>query len=172
MHTCRKGTLFAVLLPILLLGCGSDEPGAGAAAPDARAARAEIDRLRSDWIEAAERDDAEAVAGYYAEDAVVVTTANPEPARGREAIQRMWAEGFPAVSETEVRSSEFVAGGDVAYDYGEYTQRVSPPNGEPITERGHYLVALRRQPDGTWKIAKHVAVASSPAGAPAPASPR
>ncbi|MGH9456207.1 MAG: YybH family protein [Thermoanaerobaculia bacterium] len=131
------------------------------ATADPAADREAVQRLREEWIAGAERDDATAVAALYTEDAVV-TSPNDPPAEGREAIQALWTRDFPMGSDLVIRSSETAVGGDVAYDYGEYSQRITPPEGEPMDISGEYLVALERQADGSWKITKHVSIPRMP----------
>lgn len=51
----------------------------------------------------------------------------------------------------------FDASGDLAYDSGHYSQDVTPPGGQPMKVSGHYVVVLKRQADGAWKIVQHIA---------------
>jgi uncharacterized protein (TIGR02246 family) len=150
-----------ISLSLLVPGCRQAEVPAESpaseqlATPDPAAAQQEIERLRDEWVAASERDDAAAVAALYTDDAVVASPDDP-PAEGREAIQALWTRNFPMASGLEVRSAKLEASGDFAYDYGEFSQRITPPKGKPMDVTGKYLVVLKRQPDGAWKIAKHV----------------
>ncbi len=119
------------------------------------AARPQIEALRNAWVDAAGRDDAAAVANLYAEHAIFVGT-ETAVANGRAAIQAALAQSFPVTSLTKVESRDLVVNGALAYDYGEFTQQVTPPNAPATTVNGHYLVVLRRQDDGSWKIVRHV----------------
>lgn len=114
-----------------------------------------IGKIRSDWMAAANRKDSGAVAAYYADDATLVGTETPF-AEGRSAIQSAFANSFPVSRVESIDSKELVVSGDVAYDYGTFRQLVSMPNAQPQTINGHYLVTLKRQGDGTWKITRHV----------------
>ena len=125
------------------------------AAPDPAADRAAIERVRSDWIAAAERDDAAAVANLYVDDAVMVGSDTPL-ARGREAIREGLTQGFATASGLEVNSEDLTVSDDVAYDYGTYTQTIRMPDGQTRSGGGHYLVVLKRQADGSWKIVRHL----------------
>lgn len=142
-------------LPLLLALCWVPE----AAAQDPAAA--EVERVRDAWIEAANRDDAAAVAALYADDATVVTAAG-EVVRGREAIERMWAEGFGGVDDTRVTPSRTGVSGDLAFDAGEFRQTVH--EGVPAPARGRYIVVLRRQEDGSWRIVEHISAVPPPEG--------
>ncbi|CAN5219741.1 hypothetical protein BH23GEM2_BH23GEM2_11330 [soil metagenome] len=140
-------------------------PGDTAAArPDPAAARAGIERIRDNWRSAAERDDAGAVAALYADDAIFVGTETAE-VRGRAAIQEMFGQQFPMSTVSRIESRDLTVSGDMAYDYGEFTQQITPPNAPGQTINGHYLVVLRRQNDGSWKIVRHVS--TTPAATPA-----
>jgi uncharacterized protein (TIGR02246 family) len=134
----------------------SGDPMSAAAPADDNAARAAIEKLRSDWRAAADSDDAKTVAAMYADDAALVTADSP-PANGRVEIEKSLAKGFPLTKLESIDSKELVVSGDVAYDYGTYRQEVTLPNGTKQMVNGYYLVASRRQPDGTWKIVRHVA---------------
>lgn len=158
-----RSTTIRVLALCSLMACqpaerdtATDTAAAGGAiAADADAARAEIARLRDNWVAAAERDDAATVAAMYTEDAVLAVP-GAEPARGREAIQQMLARDFPTQSNLRVDSRETEVQGDLAYDFGEYTAQVTPPGGSATETSGTYVVVLRRQGDGTWKLTRHV----------------
>lgn len=158
------------LLPFLLAAaaCTTDKAGSAdsaamagdamsAAAPaDDNATRASIEKMRGDWKAAADKDDAKTVAAMYADDAVIVTSDSP-PANGRAEIETSLARGFPVSKLESIDSKELVVSGDIAYDYGTYRQEVTLPSGKKQMVNGHYLVVSRRQPDGTWKIVRHVA---------------
>jgi uncharacterized protein (TIGR02246 family) len=135
---------------------------------DPATARAELERIRDNWRTAAERDDAGAVAALYADDAILVGTETPE-VRGRAAIQEMFGQQFPMSAVSRSESRDLTVSGDMAYDYGEFTQQLTPPNAPGQTINGHYLVVLRRQNDGAWKIVRHVS--TTPAAPAAPGTP-
>lgn len=160
--------MLLVTLSLLVAGCQPAEPPAEPmvstqpAAPDPAVDRAAIDRLRDDWIAASEKDDAMTVAGFYTDDAVHSSPDDPE-VQGREAIQALWTRLFPAASGLKIRSLRQEVSGDLAYDYGEYTQRITPPKGKPMDVTGRYLVVLKRQPDGAWKLVNHTSFPLFPA---------
>ncbi len=157
-----------VVLSLIVAGCQPADapsepvtPVAETATADPAADREAVGSLRDQWIAAAERDDAAAVAALYADDAVLTSPQNPR-AEGREAIQAAFARDFPMGSDLEIRSSRTEVSGDLAYDYGEYSQRVTPAEGEPMDVSGEYLVVLERQADGSWKITRHVSFVRPP----------
>ncbi len=143
----------------------SDTSGASAAAvapANDDAAKDAIGKIRSDWLAAANRKDSAAVAAYYADDATFVGTEAPL-AEGRPAIQTAFGKSFPVSKLDNIDSKELVVSGDVAYDYGTFKQQVTMPGGKTQTINGYYLVTLKRQPDGSWKIVRHVST-TPPAG--------
>jgi uncharacterized protein (TIGR02246 family) len=96
----------------------------------------------------------------YVDDAVMVGTGAPA-ARGRQAIQEALTQDFPTSRNLRVESRDLTVSGDLAYDYGEFSVQVTPPGQAERTESGHYLVVLKRQPDGNWKIVRHVSTMPS-----------
>jgi uncharacterized protein (TIGR02246 family) len=87
---------------------------------------------------------------------------------GRDAIQQYFAGLLGAYQVTiAVNSDEIEGRGDLAYARGHYTLEGSPKAGAPpLREEGKFLEVLRRQPDGSWRLAADM---WSPNGrAPAP----
>jgi uncharacterized protein (TIGR02246 family) len=157
--------LFIISAVALAAACTKEAPGISDTASamattqpadDDAAGRAAIEKVHDAWVAAEKKDDAAAVAALYTDDAVFVGTETPA-AHGKAAIQEAFAKSFPVSTLTHLESKELVANDKVGYDFGEFTQQVTPPNGKPMTINGQYLVALARQPDGSWKITKHVA---------------
>lgn len=149
---------------IVLGGCAkSSAPAADtsagstamAPAADTAIATAAVAKLRNAWADAANRKDAATVAAMYSDNAVFVSSDQPV-ASGRAAIQAAFAKTFPISSDLKISSEKTEASGDLAYDYGTYTQRVTPPKGKAMEIGGNYLVVLRKQSDGSWKIVRHV----------------
>ena len=158
----RMTTSLLLLVPLLLGACelptlGSDEPaepqriGPG----QARSAEAQIGQLRDKWVEAIRAGNGAAVAELYAEDAVMVGL-DGRVLEGRQAIQS----GLPlqGLASIELTSTDQELGGEVASDMGTFTQAFQTPMG-PRNVAGRYVVVLRLQQDGAWKIAQHVVTA-------------
>lgn len=134
---------------------GKDTTSAASPKQSEAEARDAIAKVRSAWKDAADRKDAASVAALYTDDATFVGTESPI-ATGRQGIEAALAKSFPVIKSTTIDSKELTVSGDIAYDYGSFTQEVTPPNAKPQTINGYYLVVVRRQPDGNWKIARHV----------------
>jgi ketosteroid isomerase-like protein len=72
------------------------------------------------------------------------------PIRGRAAMLA-WLETFPTIQDFDITADEIVGGDDVAFVRGGYTlTAAAPPGSPPVTDRGHYMGLLRKQPDGAW----------------------
>lgn len=118
-------------------------------------AKAAIGKIRDGWKDAANKKDSVTVANFYTDDAELVGTDFPL-AKGKDAIRHSFAQSFPVSTVKSIDSNDTGVSGDVAYDYGEFTQEVTPPGQKTQTIHGYYLVALKRQSDGTWKIVRQV----------------
>jgi uncharacterized protein (TIGR02246 family) len=170
MALTRK--LAILLVPGMLIACEADDMRNGEPEPDApiAAERAQVDRdaaqaelaeVRNAWARAAEAGDADAVAALYAQDASFVAPTG-EVAEGRQAIREaLVVEGTTSM---EITSTDVEVGAELIADMGSYRQTIRTPDGEEQTLTGTYLAVLRRQPDGRWRIAQHLAAA--PIGAP------
>lgn len=151
------------LTAIAIAGCaktGSTPADTTAASGTAASASnedvtASIAKLRDAWVDAAKKKDAAAVASMYTDDAVLVGADAPLTT-GRAAIQEAWSKFFPILTDLTVTSEKTESSGDLAYDYGSFTQHLSPPNAKPLETAGYYLVVFKKQSDGSWKIARHL----------------
>lgn len=119
-------------------------------------ATAEVSALRDQWVAAAERDDAVAVAGMYTDDAIFMGSEGN--VIGRTAIEQALAESFKTGSGLTVSDGTVETAGDLVYSTGDWSQKVTTPDGNTMDVSGRYLVISRRQPDGTWKIVRHVSM--------------
>ena len=122
---------------------------------DDNASKDAVGKVRSMWKDFADKKYSAGVAGLYTDDAVLVGT-NIPAATGKSEITTRLGQMLAVASNTDIESKETVVGGDVAYDYGTYTQTITPPKGKPMQVNGTYLVTLRKQPDGSWKISHHM----------------
>ncbi|HEY7482654.1 MAG TPA: SgcJ/EcaC family oxidoreductase [Gemmatimonadales bacterium] len=135
-----------VLRPILglgaafLAGCSSEAPGRNANSRGA--VEATVDR----YVAASNEGDAEALTELYADDAVLLPP-DHEPIRGREAIGEFWRQGTD--TGLEVSTLRLEVDGTVAYLIGRY--HLPPTEGEEA-DSGQYVLCLKRQSDGSWKL--------------------
>ena len=122
---------------------------------DENSSRDAIQKIRTAWKDAAERKDSAAVAGYYADDAVLATSQAPA-VTGRGDIEKTLGRMVNLSKVTSIDSKDLVVMGDDAYDYGTFSQEAPGPDGKTVSSTGYYVVTLHKQGDGTWKITRHV----------------
>lgn len=167
----RASTPFMLLLPILLVACDTGEMGdtddvqIGADTADTAAAgdpAAQMDRsaiesgvraVRDAWADAAIAGDAATIGSLYADDAVLVGPEG-ELAEGRQAIEE--ALNLDGVTEMEISGTHTEVGTDLVSEVGTFSQTLQPAEGEEQTVSGQYLVVLRLQEDGSWRIVHHM----------------
>jgi uncharacterized protein (TIGR02246 family) len=136
---------------------------------------APIDEIRGKFQTAYNAGDAAGIAALYAEDAVTQPDQRPE-IRGRANIEKDLQQTFSQMSfNLQITPGETEIVGDIAHEHGTYTMTITPKaGGAPMPVNGKYLIILRRQADGAWKVihdmdntsAEH-APAAAPAAAPA-----
>lgn len=143
-------------------GTAADSSAAGATAADTTSGVAAVAKVRQAWADGAHNKDAPGVAAMYTEDAVLVGSDQPLTS-GRSAIQAALEKAFPMSHGLQINSENTDVSGDLAYDFGTYAQELSPPGGKTTVVGGAYLVVLKRQSDGSWKIVRHM-TATPPKG--------
>jgi ketosteroid isomerase-like protein len=141
----KKCLLGALALALASTAC---QPPAQEAGPlseeDVAAIRAET----QEYVETTLARDWDRWVKFYTEDAVFMLPNQPALV-GREAILQ-WAQ-TSALSELTLTPLEIDGRGDLAYIKGTYSLEMTIEGlPEPISDRGKYVVILRRQPDGSW----------------------
>ena len=131
---------FLGVLAALFAGCQGDSPALQAASRGA--IEATVDR----YVAASNEGDAEALASLYADDALLLPP-DHEPIHGRKAIVEFWRQGTD--EGLEVSPLRLEVNGDVAYMVGRYRL---PPTEEEAADSGQYVLCLKRQADGAWKL--------------------
>lgn len=118
----------------------------------------EVEELRSldaDLGQAINARDAAAIAAFYADDAILMPTAEPL-VRGKAAIAEEWKHilAIPAFeNESRLGGVEVSSAGDLAYTYGSYRSRLMGEDGKLTMEPGKWLTIWKKRPDGSWRIA-------------------
>lgn len=125
---------------VLLAGCGS--PGRVAEAGSRQAIESAVRR----YVAASNQGDAEALTALYAEDAVLLPP-DHEAIQGREAIRDFWRQGTDEGLEVTTLTVE--VDGNLGYLVGRYHL---PPTDEEPADSGKYVLCLKRQRDGAWKL--------------------
>jgi uncharacterized protein (TIGR02246 family) len=124
----------------LVAGCGGGPPALDSASRSA--IEATVDR----YVAASNEGDADALTALYADDAVLLPP-DHEPIQGREAIGEFWSEGTD--TGLEVSTLRLEVDGDVAYLVGRYHL---PPTDQEEADSGQYVLCLKRQRNGAWKL--------------------
>jgi ketosteroid isomerase-like protein len=139
------------LVPILAAACSvlfSTSPVRAHIDENAKA----LAQLDEDWSKAAATRDAERVASFYADEAVVYPPNEPA-AVGRAAARKVWAGYFTdpsfAISWKTLHAG-VSASGDLGYTAGTYEDSFKGPDGKLVTEKGKYVCTWRKR-DGAWR---------------------
>ncbi len=118
--------------------------------------RAVIEKQATLFSEAFARADFEAVAGMYAEDAIVLPP-DAEMVKGRPAIEALWksvhASGVKGVTLTVV---DVHSSGKLAVEVGTAVLSIKPEGKPELTQSAKYVVVWRRQKDGSWKLYRDI----------------
>jgi uncharacterized protein (TIGR02246 family) len=149
---------------MLVAGCNQAPPPV-----DLKAAEDAVRALDAAQLKAAQALDVAGVVAAYSADATVMPPNTPmlsDPA----SIQKAWAGMLvPGTQVTWTPSKvEVAASGDMAYDQGTYTVTGPGPDGKPMSDKGKYLVVVKKQADGSWKFAEDTWNSDLPAVAAAP----
>lgn len=135
---------------------GMSEPGGEMSATgETMPTEADVQRIADQWVEAAEAHDAGGIASLYTEDAVFIGVEG-QVMEGRQAIEEGMATGLEDLASMGVEATDRVLGTEMIAEIGTYTQTFQAGEGQEQTVSGRYLVVLKRQPDGSWKIAQHL----------------
>lgn len=118
---------------------------------------AAIQALTEEWTAAFNAGDATALAAWYTDDAVRMPP-NAPAYQGREATKEAFHGLFTQfAAELTWPTEEIIVAGGWAFHRGTYTIRLTPvAGGEEIGESGKVIVICKRQPDGSWKIAREI----------------
>lgn len=160
----RRNLAATIVTLVFVSACG------GAAAHDPAADAAAIGKVRDSYASAFKAGDAGALAALYTADAQVMNNlqATVTGTQGIEAANKNLAD--LASRDIVVTPEKTDISGDMAYDRGTYKMTLTPKTGAPTVEEGRYLVVLKRQPDGSWKVAENIGnLAAAPVAAPAAA---
>ncbi len=122
---------------------------------DVDAVRAEIEAANAKWSEAALAADPVALAGLYAEDAILVAPGEPR-AEGRAAIEAVFTEMFTKMtfgdSDITIDDLNVAESGEIAYVVGSYTGPMTLADGTTFDDAGTYVAVLKNV-NGEWLLA-------------------
>lgn len=153
--------------------CGASLFAAQSAPPKsapAGSAEAAIREMARTFVAAANAKDGARIGTLYAEDALLMAP-NQDMVRGRSPIQAYW-QGLldGGAKDVSLSTTHVATSGDVGYEAGTYQFTMAPPGGQPVTDRGKYVVGLRRQPDGKWRMTHDIFNSDLPCPPAAPAA--
>jgi len=115
-----------------------------------RLARQAVERVMDRYLAAYHRNDASAMAQLYAADGFLLPPGR-ELIQGRGAIREFWEQGMEA--SIQMDNVAIGAAGGTGYVVGRY--RI-PADEDGEAESGKYVVTLRRQSDGVWRVAADI----------------
>ena len=144
-----------LMLSATLLALASCAP---ASRPDTSEADAQIMRgMAAEWIDYFNATNAEGLSSLYMDDMVNVGPDGPDVV-GREALRARFAEEFEEFASTQSATvAEVEVVGDIAYTRGEWRTAQTPrAGGDQVEISGKWLWITKRQPDGQWKISRHI----------------
>ena len=156
-------SLYAVaILPLALaLACAKAEEPAPSNEETVRAAEAEVNQRIFAYPAVAKTGNLDSVMTFFADDARVFD--NGFRANGQAAILQVGAEFFPAnlITRLAYAPSETVAhdGGAVVYQFGYYTEDITPrAGGDTTNTRSNYAARWTRDAQGNWRFHRFMAV--------------
>jgi len=140
-------TMLLLTAGLAISSCNSNRRDAGDAIAEIKAADAALS-------DAVSKQDLERIASFYAEDAVLMPTAEPVVS-GKAAIRDEWKHvlGIPGMHNVSVtKHIDASQSGDLGYTRGAYTSRMVGQSGGVVTEPGKWVSIWKKQDDGRWRI--------------------
>ena len=106
------------------------------------------------FAEAFNRGDLDAAVEFYTDDATFLHP-NVEIVSGKHAIKEFFEAGraFLGLKRLNFEILESDYDGNLAYERGIIQIDMEPEGGQPIVDKGKYVVVMKRQADGSWKVA-------------------
>jgi uncharacterized protein (TIGR02246 family) len=144
----------------------------GCASGDDRLSEADVAAIRAieqEFAQASIARDFDRVLAQRTDDIVWMPPNSPALV-GKDAV-RQALEANPPASGFVITSEQTEGSDDLAYDRGTYVYSVVVGT-DTVNEGGKYLQILRRQPDGSWRLAVEIWNANQPPPPPAPAPAR
>lgn len=125
-----------------------------------------LSKLAADFGAAVSASDAAKAAAHYTADATFMPP-NEAAVQGPSNIQAWFQKHMdegPATLKLEPRESRI--SGDLAFEAGTYTLDMKPKTGPPMTDKGKYIVIMRKE-GGDWKISNDIFNSDLPPAPPA-----
>jgi uncharacterized protein (TIGR02246 family) len=139
-----------------LIVCLVSSAHAGAKQSGVAEAQAGIEKANAKFAKAFEAGDADAVAGLYTADAIVLPP-DHDMVKGRKAIGEFWkATQESGVKSVVLTTVDVGRSGPVAYEVGTALLTIQPKDKAATTATGKYVVVWKRQPDGSWQLHRDI----------------
>jgi ketosteroid isomerase-like protein len=153
---------FSVLIPTMALAAAACTPKAetpeqamARMQSESAAARTTIDSLSREFANHLNMGHADVVAGFYADNAVVMPP-NMPAATTRDAIMSAFGEFIAMKAQLTLTPVSVVANGPMAVERGTYSVTMTPPGATaPVTDTGKYLVHWHLM-DGKWMLVEDI----------------
>ena len=160
-----------IAVVLLVGGLAACQGGGGAPAGLSEADRAAVQKLVvDDAIAALGARNFEAFANTYAEDAGYLPPNGPA-LKGRPAILS-FLQAFPPYSDFKAGAVTLDGSGNMAYVHGTFSMMVTQPGASaPTKDEGKWVVAAKKQANGTWKSVVGIWNSDLPVAAPPPPAP-
>ena len=106
------------------------------------------------FAEAFNRGDLDAAVEFYTDDATFLHP-NVEIVSGKQAIKEFFEAGraFLGLKTLNFQILESDYDGNLAYERGNIQIDMEPEGGQPMVDKGKYLLVMKRGADGLWKVA-------------------
>ena len=120
----------------------------------AQSAAPEIVKVREAYAAATNAGDVKSIVRLYTDDAVELPP-NQAMVKGLAALEKHYTGLMKGNTvKLSLTGIETTSAGDIGYDVGTYSQTITPgtAGAKPMTERGKYVVILRRGADKQWKV--------------------
>lgn len=162
-------------IPVLIVSALAVGACATPPAANAPADIAAVNAVRDKFMQAFNAGDATAAGNLYTTDAVFALNHQPTNT-GRAAIVTSMTGLFSQFTvKFELMADETKTMGDFGYDWGRFTFTMTPKTAgtpAPPPDEGRYLVLLRKDTDGQWRVARDINNSSLAMPMPAPPPPK
>lgn len=146
MNRTRAGLILVAMLA--MPGCDRNEK------PNTAEIEQQILAREEQWNRTFAERDAEALAGFFADDAAMASPGE-QLVRGKQSIREAvdaFAEDPNLNVSFRANRVQVAASGDLAYTRGQYMlTSTDPATNQPESSRGYYLTVWQKQSDGSWK---------------------
>jgi len=124
---------------------------------DGSEVRAQVAKVRDNWLAAFKSKDVSTAISYYASDAAFLQPSG-ERIEGIDAIRELYQKVASTFdSDLLLRSHDLEVSGDLGFDSGEYEETLTNrATGQKQHFRGQYVMIFRLGSDGHWRIIQHV----------------